>query len=259
MDPPGPGRVPAAGGSRSAAGKKRKGAAAGGSRSAAGKKRKRGSDSRANEKGAGDNGGNGGKARGRDDGLCIVLCSFAHKVGVPVGLDLYFDVRGIQSDAYQIPGYKGKTGRDPALAAKLWEDPSAQEMYENAKAATVQLLSSERSRGQQGQKQRLMLRVGIGCKSGRHRSVAVVERMRDEFLNVCRARAEHLDACIDDNTNHELSVSNCNYPRSAAYTCPTCNIEVSTAYDMNVHLNGKKHRKRLAKRAKRAKPNDTTS
>ena len=50
MDPPGPGRVPAAaGGSRSAAGKKRKGAAAGGSRSAAGKKQ-RGSDSRAHEK-----------------------------------------------------------------------------------------------------------------------------------------------------------------------------------------------------------------
>ena len=77
-----------------------------------------------------------------DGPLVLIVCSFAHKVGVPLGLDLYFDVRGVQSDAYQVPGYAEKTGQDPALAAKLWQDQSARQMFDGAKAKILGLLSA---------------------------------------------------------------------------------------------------------------------
>jgi hypothetical protein len=190
----------------------------------------------------------------------IAACSFAHKVGVPLGFDLYFDVRGVQSDAYQVPGYAEKTGRDPALAAKLWQDESARQMFDDAKAATVALLLEMRKKKSNSDDGCRLLRVGIGCKSGRHRSVAMVERLRDELKGVCRSSVEHLDAMqravsvgnSGDDTNHTAD-NKSGYPRSTVYTCLVCKVDLSTANDMNIHLRGKRHQKRVAKQIKRRK------
>ena len=213
------------------------------------------------KRGLGDDSRGGSVAA--DGPLVLIVCSFAHKVGVPLGLDLYFDVRSVQSDAYQVPGYAEKTGQDPALAAKLWQDQSARQMFDGAKAKILGLLSTETKNNlncnsNNGIGNGRLLRIGIGCKSGRHRSVAMVERLCEELKGVYRARAEHLEVCVD-NRNKKCRNHRYDYPRSSTYSCSVCSVDVSTADDMNVHLHGKKHKKRLAKLTKRQKRSAATN
>ena len=180
----------------------------------------------------------------------VLFVSFSHKVGVPLGLDMYFDVRSVKADAYKVTGYKQKTGMNPELASRLWEDENAQKVYEATKHAVLSYISTSRLNFKS-------LSIGIGCKSGQHRSVAMAERLCEDFkkhMEPSVVDARHLDAfkygtsvAID---NSDATDYRSSYKRtSRGYMCSICKVNPSTAEDMNTHLQSKRHRKRLRKRS----------
>ena len=182
----------------------------------------------------------------------VMLTSFSHKIGVPLGLDMYFDVRGIKTAAYKVIGYKDKTGVDEVLASKLWEDEGAQNVYETLKAEILSFLSNSKLK-----LQFKLQNIGIGCKSGQHRSVAIVERLCRELSSESGLHVErtHLDAfnrkisTLANSDNYNFCSTKHNRSPSG-YMCLICHVSPSTAIDMNVHLQSRRHRKRLQKKIK---------
>jgi UPF0042 nucleotide-binding protein len=110
--------------------------------------------------------------------LQITLVSFGFKYGVPTDANLLFDVRFLLNP-YYIPDLRLMTGQDPILQEYLFQDPLTQSTYYPILNTLTQLLPAYWAEG------RPHLTVAIGCTGGQHRSVAVVEKLRqdlEEFL-----------------------------------------------------------------------------
>ena len=94
--------------------------------------------------------------------------------------------------------------------------------------------------------------IGIGCKSGLHRSVSFAEKLREELRDY--------DACVVWQKSTHLDIHNGNstekFNRRSddSFVCITCNnLKCNDAKQMNEHLRSKKHKKRLAKHSKSTK------
>ena len=167
--------------------------------------------------------------------LTLVSFSFAKSDGgIPVDFDLYYDLRDIKSTAWKIPGYHCKSGCDTSISSAVFQEESAILHY-NQICTTLETNTAKE------------LQVAIGCKSGRHRSVAFVEKLAHEFQATRECAIYHIDLDVDDADTET-------FVRCKQYHCSVCtNHTATTAIDMNLHLLGKKHAKRLAKQNKRRK------
>ncbi|HEX4895481.1 MAG TPA: RNase adapter RapZ [Solimonas sp.] len=113
-------------------------------------------------------GGGGGR-------LSLLLLSFGYKNGVPDDADYVFDVRCLPNPHWE-PTLRKLTGQDPAVAAWLDRHPPVERMLRDIRQLLDHWLP-------EFQKQdRAYLTVAIGCTGGQHRSVYLVERLRDHFL-----------------------------------------------------------------------------
>jgi UPF0042 nucleotide-binding protein len=81
-----------------------------------------------------------------------------------------WDVRFLPNPNY-IPELKKKTGRDPAVRTFLDSQTETEEFVRHVREFLLYLLPHYIREGKS------YLTVGIGCTGGRHRSVALAERM----------------------------------------------------------------------------------
>ncbi|HEX6979131.1 MAG TPA: RNase adapter RapZ [Alphaproteobacteria bacterium] len=101
-------------------------------------------------------------------GLAISLVSFAYRNGLPREADLVFDVRFLQNPHY-VPALEPLTGRDPAVADFIRQDPGFAPFADGLVTMLAALLPRFEREGKS------YLTIGIGCTGGKHRSVFVAE------------------------------------------------------------------------------------
>jgi RNase adapter protein RapZ len=100
--------------------------------------------------------------------LNITLESFGFKHGLPIDADLVFDVRFLANPHY-VPELKPFTGRDPAVAHYVHQDPLTEPFLEKMMSFVSFALPQYEREG------KAYLTIAIGCTGGRHRSVTIAE------------------------------------------------------------------------------------
>jgi UPF0042 nucleotide-binding protein len=115
-----------------------------------------------------------GPGAGKSARLRTRLLSFGFKYGVPVDADLMLDVRFIENPFF-IPSMRDQSGLDAEVASFVLEKPDAREFVERSLALLEFALPRYEAEGKS------YLTVAIGCTGGRHRSVAIAERMGSEL------------------------------------------------------------------------------
>lgn len=111
---------------------------------------------------------------GEEPGMVVSLVSFGFKHGIPYGTDLLFDVRFL-SNPHFVPGLREQTGQDEAVQDYLKRQPDYDDVVRRFADLILYLLPRYR------RENRSYVSVAVGCTGGRHRSVAVCERLKEEL------------------------------------------------------------------------------
>jgi len=104
--------------------------------------------------------------------MLVSLVSFGFKHGLPSDADLILDVRFLPNPHY-VESLRPLTGLDAEVRDYVWKWPVSQNLFRRVLTFLTFLLPHYQSEG------KAQLRVGIGCTGGRHRSVALSERLAD--------------------------------------------------------------------------------
>ncbi len=122
--------------------------------------------------------------------LRLAVMSFSFVRGLPRESDLVFDARFLRNPHYE-PTLKPLTGRDPAVAAFVEADPDYPGFIEGLEGLIKPLLPRFDAEG------KAYLTIAVGCTGGRHRSVAVAERLASWLRTEGRSvTLSHRDADI---------------------------------------------------------------
>jgi UPF0042 nucleotide-binding protein len=113
-------------------------------------------------------------------GMRISVMSFSYRLGVPREADLVFDVRFLKNPHY-VPELKGLTGADRPVAAFIATDPDYEPFIARLEGLVGPLLPRFDAEGKS------YLTIAVGCTGGRHRSIAVAERLADWLRSVGRS------------------------------------------------------------------------
>jgi UPF0042 nucleotide-binding protein len=116
------------------------------------------------------------KFSGTEDGtpFKVQIISFGHKYGNPRDLDLMFDVRHLPNPYFDRK-LKDLTGDDERIVKFLEAQPEVGETIDRFSELLDYLLPFYKKEGKS------YLTIGIGCTGGRHRSVMVANRLRDQL------------------------------------------------------------------------------
>ncbi|CAA7611942.1 conserved hypothetical protein [Candidatus Terasakiella magnetica] len=106
----------------------------------------------------------------QDAGLVVFVTSFAYRNGLPREADLVLDARFLANPHY-VPELKAMTGRDAAVITYIEADPAFASFMDSVTRLLEPLLPRFAAEGKS------YLTIAIGCTGGRHRSVAVAERI----------------------------------------------------------------------------------
>ncbi len=106
--------------------------------------------------------------------LRVNLMSFGFKHGVPVEANLVLDVRFLPNP-YFVAGMREQTGKDAAVRDYVLRQPQAQSFLQHVERLLTFLLPLYREEG------KFYLTIAIGCTGGRHRSVALVNRLQERL------------------------------------------------------------------------------
>jgi UPF0042 nucleotide-binding protein len=109
-------------------------------------------------------------ALGQTVGMRIAVMSFSYRRGLPREADLVFDVRFLKNPHY-VPELKPLTGRDKAVVDYIASDPDYEPFIGRLEAMIGPLLPRFDAEGKS------YLTIAVGCTGGRHRSMAVAERL----------------------------------------------------------------------------------
>ncbi|MEZ5685789.1 MAG: RNase adapter RapZ [Paracoccaceae bacterium] len=102
--------------------------------------------------------------------LSVSVHSFSYKRGVPRGLDLMFDCRFLSNPHWE-PALRPFDGRDPCVADFVAADPRFEEFSARVMGLLEFVLPAHVEEG------RSHVAVGFGCTGGKHRSVAMTEKV----------------------------------------------------------------------------------
>jgi RNase adapter protein RapZ len=120
--------------------------------------------------------------------MTVHLQSFGFRFGIPLEADMVMDVRFLPNPHF-IPELKKFSGLDPKVREFVLEKAATRIFLEKFKDMMEFLLPGFRREGKS------YLTISIGCTGGRHRSVVVVEALRDFFANKnVNLRITHRDA-----------------------------------------------------------------
>lgn len=105
---------------------------------------------------------------GDRDAMQLSLVSFGFKHGIPLDVDMVWDVRFLPNPHWE-EHLRELSGLDDAVKSFTIDQPLTQEFLEKAQGMLDFLLPAYQAEGKS------YLTVAIGCTGGRHRSVAVTE------------------------------------------------------------------------------------
>ena len=111
-----------------------------------------------------------GTGEGRQ--LGVTLHSFSYKRGLPRGMDIVMDCRFLRNPHWE-EDLRQRDGRDPAVADYVMADPRFPAFFQQVKALADLLLPAHKDEG------KAHLSIGFGCTGGKHRSVAMTERLAE--------------------------------------------------------------------------------
>ena len=103
-------------------------------------------------------------------GILVSVVSFGFRSGVPADANLVFDARFLPNPNY-VPRLKSKTGLDEAVQRYMDSFPQTREFMKQLMRLLVYLLPHYVREGKS------YLTIAIGCTAGRHRSVAIAEKV----------------------------------------------------------------------------------
>ena len=110
------------------------------------------------------------KAGAKPDLIQVTLVSFGYKHGTPRDCDLVVDIRFLPNP-YFVHALRDKNGLDTEVADYVIKSKEAQIFMEKYFDLLIFLLSSYAAEG------KFYVTIGIGCTGGKHRSVAVAEKL----------------------------------------------------------------------------------
>src|SRR5699024_10422182 len=124
---------------------------------------------------------------GEEQRLTVTMLSFGFKYGIPLEADHVSDVRFIPNP-YWVPELKPLRGTDAAVSDYVLGDANAGEFVERYLEMIAPVL-----RGYSAENKHFTT-LAIGCTGGKHRSVAVAEKIGDELRRTGSAvRIRHRD------------------------------------------------------------------
>jgi UPF0042 nucleotide-binding protein len=131
-------------------------------------------------------------AEGEDlERLLITLVSFGFKFGVPLDVDMVFDVRFLPNP-YYVETLRDSTGKDEAVRDYVLKWPVTQEFLTRVLQLIEFLIPHFIAEG------KTSLVLGIGCTGGRHRSVTLAEELSGRLsANNHRVFVQHRDVDKD--------------------------------------------------------------
>jgi UPF0042 nucleotide-binding protein len=122
---------------------------------------------------------------GQDAEFTLSMISFGFKFGPPRDADLVLDVRSLPNP-YYLPQLKERSGLEAEVAAYVF-GRGAQDLYLPLRDFVRRSCQAARAEG------RRSYTVAVGCTGGRHRSVAVCERLRSEVSDLGYVSVHHRD------------------------------------------------------------------
>jgi UPF0042 nucleotide-binding protein len=135
-----------------------------------------------------------GVASGRAPGsqLVVNVLSFGFKHGIPVDLDLLFDVRFLPNPHF-VPALRPHTGRDREVVRYLDRSEATHDFLRHTLNLLKFLIPQYAGEGKS------YLTIGIGCTGGRHRSVAIAEALKKGLSGIpgVRLRVSHRDIAAE--------------------------------------------------------------
>ncbi len=105
-------------------------------------------------------------------GLSVTLVSFGYKFGIPYDADLVLDCRFLPNPFF-VDGLKTKDGRAPEVRQFVFDRGEGREFLTRVRDLLGYLLPRYQREG------KAHLTITVGCTGGRHRSVALVEELRE--------------------------------------------------------------------------------
>jgi RNase adapter protein RapZ len=114
------------------------------------------------------------KIAGQEPSMLVTIITFGFKYSLPYNLDLLFDVRFLPNPHF-VEELRPKTGLDPEVVEYLREQEGYEEFYSRLRDFVMYVLPGYRK------EMKSYLTIGIGCTGGRHRSVAIGQRLSDDL------------------------------------------------------------------------------
>jgi Predicted P-loop-containing kinase len=102
--------------------------------------------------------------------MSLSVQSFSYKRGLPRGVDMVFDCRFL-ANPHWVPELRDLDGRDPAVAEHVQADPRFADFFDRVEGLVTSLLDAFVDEG------KTSLTIAFGCTGGKHRSVALAEKM----------------------------------------------------------------------------------
>jgi UPF0042 nucleotide-binding protein len=113
---------------------------------------------------------------GQEPSMLVTIITFGFKYSLPYNLDLLFDVRFLPNPHF-VESLRPKTGLDPEVVAYLREQEGYEEFYAKLLDFITYILPGYRK------EMKSYLTIGIGCTGGKHRSVAIGQRLSDDLAS----------------------------------------------------------------------------
>ena len=125
------------------------------------------------------------------DSLQVSVMSFGFKHGIPIDVDIVFDVRFLPNPHWD-EELRPLTGRDEAVSQFVMSNPLTKQFVQKVEDLLELILPAYAAEG------RSYLTVAIGCTGGRHRSVAITEALAQSLTTQgWRPRVAHRDVETD--------------------------------------------------------------
>ena len=110
---------------------------------------------------------------GQEQQLLVTIITFGFKYSLPYNLDLLFDVRFLPNPHF-VENLRPKTGLDIEVVEYLRAQPGYEDFYERLRDFVTYLLPGYKK------EMKSYLTIGVGCTGGKHRSVAIGQRLADD-------------------------------------------------------------------------------
>ena len=117
--------------------------------------------------------------------LALTFLSFGFKYGLPVELDLLFDVRFLPNPFF-VEELKNLTGLDESVRNFILDKEETNEFLSYVEKLLRFLIPQYLNEG------KAYLTVGIGCTGGVHRSVVIARELKNRFSNYLKELPVHI-------------------------------------------------------------------